>query len=57
VAVIEDDGQGFEPGLAHRDGRLGLLGIRERAELLGGSLTIESSPGQGASLFIRLPLS
>lgn len=57
VAVIEDDGQGFEPGHAHRDGRLGLLGIRERAELLGGSLTIESSPGQGTSLFIRLPLA
>mgnify|MGYP005845653881 CR=1 FL=1 len=56
VAVIEDDGQGFEPGEAHRGGRLGLLGIRERAELLGGSLTIESSPGQGTSLFVRLPL-
>jgi len=34
-----------------------LLGIRERAELLGGRLTIESSPGRGTSLFIRLPLA
>lgn len=57
VAVIEDDGQGFEPGEAHHNGRLGLLGIRERAELLGGSLTIESGPGRGTSLFIRLPLA
>jgi signal transduction histidine kinase len=57
VAVIEDDGQGFDLQRVHRDGHLGLLGIRERAELLGGSLTIESSPGQGASLFIRLPLA
>jgi signal transduction histidine kinase len=57
VAVIEDDGQGLDLEHAHRDGHLGLLGIRERAELLGGSLTIESSPGQGTSLFIRLPLA
>ena len=57
VAVIEDDGQGFDLERVHRDGHLGLLGIRERAELLGGRLTIESSPGRGTSLFIRLPLA
>jgi len=57
VAVIEDDGQGFDLERVHRDGHLGLLGIRERAELLGGRLTIESSPGRGTSLYIRLPLA
>jgi len=33
-----------------------LQGIRERAQLFGGKLTIESAPGQGASLFIEIPL-
>lgn len=57
VAVIEDDGVGFNANQAHTDGHLGLAGVRERAELLGGSLTIESSPGKGSSLYIQLPLA
>jgi len=57
--VVEDDGRGFtaervEGGL---DGRLGLVGMRERARLIGGSVTIESEPGQGTSLFVRVPYS
>lgn len=56
IAVIEDDGQGFEIGDATGEYHLGLLGMRERAELLGGRLTIESSPGQGTSVFVELPL-
>ncbi len=57
-AIIEDNGQGFDPqnaGAAQQ--RLGLYGIRERAELLGGTLTIESAPGQGTSLFVEIPLT
>ena len=57
VAVVEDDGRGFDLEQAFSLSHLGLLGIRERAESLGGSLTIESSLGRGTSLFIRLPLS
>jgi signal transduction histidine kinase len=57
VAVIEDDGLGFDTGLIHGEGHLGLAGIRERAELLDGSLTIESNPGSGTSLYIQLPLA
>lgn len=56
VTVIEDDGKGFDIDQIHNDGHLGLVGIRERAELLGGSLTIESNPGRGTSLYIQLPL-
>ena len=56
VAIIEDDGRGFNADLVHRDGHLGLLGIRERAESLGGSVTIESSHGRGTSIFIQLPV-
>lgn len=56
-AIIEDDGKGFDPETASKqEGHLGLYGIRERAELLGGTLTIESGLGRGASLFIEIPL-
>lgn len=57
---IEDDGKGFDlsslagPGAAARG--LGLLGIRERVELLGGTVEIESSPGQGTRIALTVPL-
>ncbi|MBW3631042.1 MAG: PAS domain S-box protein, partial [Gemmatimonadetes bacterium] len=57
--ILEDDGRGFEVEEATvgaiGSGRLGLLGMRERIELLGGRLEIESAPGSGASIFARLP--
>ncbi|MBK9124047.1 MAG: HAMP domain-containing protein [Chloroflexi bacterium] len=54
--IIEDNGVGFDPEqVAKRRDSLGLHGIRERAALFGGTLTIESAPGQGASLFIEMP--
>lgn len=56
-AIIEDDGIGFVPERAvQKEGHLGLYGIRERAELLGGRLTIESAPQAGSSLFVEIPL-
>jgi signal transduction histidine kinase len=55
-AVIEDDGIGFDIAPTDPlDGHLGLYGIRERAELLGGKLTIESEHGRGTSLYIEIP--
>jgi signal transduction histidine kinase len=57
VAVIEDDGQGFEAAYPTGVFHLGLSGMRERAELLGGQLTIESSPGKGTSIFVEIPIS
>jgi signal transduction histidine kinase len=60
LAVIEDDGQGFDPSNREREAllhdHLGLLGIEERAKLLGGALRVESRPGAGASLFVEIPL-
>ena len=60
VAVVEDDGCGFEPDrVGVRDGGtgLGLLGMRERCTLLGGSLEVESTPGGGGTtLFVRIPI-
>ncbi|MBN1979341.1 MAG: PAS domain S-box protein, partial [Anaerolineae bacterium] len=47
VTIVEDNGGGFDPEMAMRTSRLGLLGIRERAEMLNGRLVIESVPGSG----------
>jgi signal transduction histidine kinase len=57
LAIIEDDGKGFDTSVArHEEGHLGLYGIRERAELLSGQVTIESEPGCGTSLYIEIPI-
>jgi len=56
LAVIEDDGRGFDPAGKTGDGHLGLVGMRERAELLDGKLTIESSPESGTSVYVEIPL-
>jgi len=52
MAVIEDDGRGFDPGAVRSDS-LGLDGMRERAELHDGRLTIETSPG-GTTLAVEV---
>jgi signal transduction histidine kinase len=56
VLEVEDNGRGFDPqeGARRRRG-LGLIGMRERAATLGGELQVESSPGRGARLRLRLP--
>jgi signal transduction histidine kinase len=56
-AIVEDDGIGFDINAKQGERHLGLLGMRERAELLGGALTIESTLEQGTSIFIEIPLS
>jgi signal transduction histidine kinase len=57
VAMVEDDGVGFDPEEAARRGRLGLLGVRERVEMLGGRLEIESQPGEGTVMLVEAPVS
>ena len=61
VLEVEDDGVGFEPALVqtpHEDGEgLGLLGMRERLALLGGTLAIESEPGRGTRVVATLSLA
>jgi signal transduction histidine kinase len=61
VAIeIEDDGRGFSPGSlpppAARERGLGLLGMRERVELFGGTFEIDSAPGSGTRIAITVPL-
>jgi signal transduction histidine kinase len=51
---VHDDGQGFDP--SETPGGFGLVGMRERVELLGGSLVIEAAPGSGTTVIARLPV-
>lgn len=51
---VEDDGIGFDPGIPQVS-QLGVLGIRERADMLGGRVVIESSPGKGTTVFLEVP--
>ena len=53
--VVADDGKGITGGGANQ--RFGLRGIRERVELAGGELTIESAPGEGTTVRASLPVS
>jgi signal transduction histidine kinase len=58
--IVEDDGKGFWPDTAGTGGRgvphLGLLGMRERLALVDGILEVESTPGLGTTLFVRVPV-
>jgi two-component system CheB/CheR fusion protein len=57
VLVVEDDGIGFEPGDARvADKGIGLVGMRERAALIGATLQIESAPGEGTAVYLRCPV-
>lgn len=53
MATIEDDGDGFDPACMSTG--VGISGMRERAELLGGQLQIDSRPGRGTRVHARLP--
>jgi PAS domain S-box-containing protein len=55
---VSDDGKSFDVArLQAQKGnkRLGLIGMREQAEMVGGRLTIQSTPGQGTTLIVRMP--
>lgn len=52
--IVEDNGSGFDPQQV-QDGRYGLVGLNERARLLGGTLRLETSPGQGTRLQVTIP--
>jgi signal transduction histidine kinase len=54
-AIVEDDGVGFVPATTMTDEQIGLFGMRERIEMLGGTLTIESSPGKGTTVKAEAP--
>jgi signal transduction histidine kinase len=59
--IVEDNGAGFDADAvrhtAHAEHRLGLVGMAERVAHIGGTLTIESTPGRGTEVFVRIPLT
>jgi signal transduction histidine kinase len=57
VLDVADDGVGFDPATMAAAGGLGLRAMRERVTQLGGNLTIESAPAQGATIAAELPTS
>jgi signal transduction histidine kinase len=58
--VVKDDGEGFDLAEVEmsydRRGKLGLLNMQERAEIIGGRLSIESAPGKGTTITLSAPL-
>ncbi len=54
IVIVEDDGDGFNPQLVPNSGHLGLFGIRERVDMIGGKLLIESAPGKGTTLIVEV---
>jgi two-component system, NarL family, sensor histidine kinase UhpB len=60
-AIISDDGRGFDADQARADAvqgaHVGLLGMRERAELLGGEVRVRAQPGHGCTVRVRVPLA
>jgi PAS domain S-box-containing protein len=57
VLRVADGGKGFDPGTPGEKQGLGLISMRERVRLLGGTMTLRSAPGLGTSLEARVPLS
>jgi two-component system sensor histidine kinase DegS len=59
VLVVEDNGRGFDRSVrpSSSDHGIGLLGMQERAAFISAALEIESSPGSGTTVFVRVPLA
>jgi signal transduction histidine kinase len=59
--IVKDDGEGFDLAELEksydRQGKLGLLSMRERAEMIGGRLSVKSVPGEGTTVTLNVPLS
>jgi signal transduction histidine kinase len=57
VVEVTDSGRGFDPQAVVADGHLGLAGMRERIEVLGGTFSVRSAPGKGTVVRAALPLA
>ncbi|MEO5658990.1 MAG: ATP-binding protein, partial [Polaromonas sp.] len=53
---VSDSGAGFDPAAIIPEGHLGLVGMRERVEILGGSFDLQSKAGRGTTIRVTLPL-
>jgi PAS domain S-box-containing protein len=57
VLTVQDDGRGFDPAAPRDPASYGLLGLRERAHLAAGEIAIDSAPGRGTRIELRIPAS
>ncbi len=58
VLLVEDDGKGFSTeNKKNRRKGIGIIGMKERAALIGGTLEIESIPRRGTTVYVRVPAS
>jgi signal transduction histidine kinase len=57
VLQVRDDGRGFVPDAPRKPYSLGLMGLRERTELLNGTIRIESRPGRGTCIDVDIPVA
>lgn len=58
--LVQDDGVGFDAAAVMAgpvEGRFGFLSMEERAKILGGRLTVDSEPGEGAIILVHVPRS
>jgi PAS domain S-box-containing protein len=55
--TVKDDGRGFSPDAPRKPDSYGLMGLRERAYLVGGRVAIDSGPGKGVRIDVRIPLA
>ncbi len=55
--LVRDDGMGFDSETPSSTPSLGLIGMRERAELAGGTLRLQSTPGRGTTVVLEIPLT
>jgi len=56
IIEIQDTGTGFNPGAVEQSNTFGLPGMQERARLIGADLELDSEPGQGTSVRVRIPI-
>jgi PAS domain S-box-containing protein len=56
ILCIHDNGQGFKPAVIKSKKTLGLVGMQQRAQMFGGNLTVDSQPGHGTSIILKVPL-
>jgi PAS domain S-box-containing protein len=56
ILTVRDNGRGFSTDAPRKQGSFGLTGLRERAYLLGGDVRLESAPGQGTTVEMRIPV-
>jgi len=56
VLRVRDNGRGFDPAGPRKPASFGLVGLRERAFLLDGAISIDAAPGRGTVVEVRIPL-